>query len=159
MDSQDDRDRALRRIETLTVAIAVRSLPHIVGTLLDTSLTIKQLKVLSLLAGPRPLTLSNLGAEFEVSLATMSGIVDKLVQRDLVHRIPLAGDQRVRLLELTSLGRTVVSEILAPRPYLGSQVLAGLDVTELAALEVGLAAVNRALERGSNSPTEESGLH
>lgn len=148
MTDTSDRDRSLHRIETLAVAISARFLPRIVGSLLDTQITVKQLKVLATLAGAEALTLSELAADFEVSLATMSGLLDKLAKRDLVIRTADAGDQRVRRLHLTPLGRTVVSELLAPSPHLGTDVMAGLSVTELQALEIGLAAINRELTPG-----------
>lgn len=146
-----DRERALQRLETLAVAISVRSLPHVVGPLLETDLTLKQLKVLSMLAGPTAPTLSELARDSGVSLATMSGILGKLVQRDLVERVVDPGDQRARRLSPTALGRTVMSTVLAPRPHLAPEILARLSTEELTALETGMAAVNRELSQRDSS--------
>jgi DNA-binding MarR family transcriptional regulator len=145
--SENVRDEALKSIETLLVAISVRSLPHRVGSLLEARLTLKQLRALTTLAGTQTLTLTSLAADFEVSLPTMSGILDKLVQRDLVERVENHEDQRSRPLRLTALGQAVIGEIVAPDPHLGSEIVAGMDTSELAALEVALAAVNRELRR------------
>nr|WP_245354223.1 MarR family transcriptional regulator [Brachybacterium sacelli] len=137
----------MQRIERLLVAISVRSLPRLVGSLLDAHLTVKQLKVLSALTGDESRTLSDLAGEFGVSLATMSGLVDKLVQRDLLERTADAADQRIRRLRLTALGRSVVAEIISPDPRLGDDVVAGLDTEELEALKIALDAVDRELRR------------
>lgn len=145
--SENARDRALENIETLLVAISVRSLPHRVGSLLDARLTLKQLKTLTSLAGTESRTLTSLAADFEVSLPTMSGILDKLVQRGLIERAANLEDQRSRHLRLTPLGHAVIGEIVAPEPHLGSEIVAGMDTRELEALEVGLSAVNRELRR------------
>lgn len=139
----------MQRIERLLVAISVRSLPRLVGSLLDANLTVKQLKVLSALTGSESRTLSDLAGEFEVSLATMSGLVDKLVQRDLVERTADVADQRIRRLRLTDLGRSVVAEIISPDPRLGDDVVAGLDLEELEALETALGAIDRELRQQS----------
>ncbi|GAA1490801.1 MarR family winged helix-turn-helix transcriptional regulator [Brachybacterium sacelli] len=147
MSEDQDRTRAMQRIERLLVAISVRSLPRLVGSLLDAHLTVKQLKVLSALTGDESRTLSDLAGEFGVSLATMSGLVDKLVQRDLLERTADAADQRIRRLRLTALGRSVVAEIISPDPRLGDDVVAGLDTEELEALKIALDAVDRELRR------------
>lgn len=143
--TQPSRDRALEHIETLLVAISVRSLPHRVGSLLDARLTLKQLKALTSLAGTESRTLTSLAADFEVSLPTMSGILDKLVQRGLVERVENAQDQRSRHLRLTPLGHAVIGEIVAPEPHLGNEIVAGLELHELEALEVALSGINREL--------------
>lgn len=145
--SENARNRALEHIETLLVAISVRSLPHRVGSLLDAKLTLKQLTTLTALAGAESRTLTSLAADFEVSLPTMSGIVDKLAQRGLVQRVENVEDQRSRHLRLTPLGHAVIGEIVAPEPHLGSEIVAGMDTRELEALEVALTAVNRELRR------------
>lgn len=137
----------MRHIETLLVAISVRSLPYRVSSLSDAGITIKQLRVLSSLSGADERTLTELADEFEVSLPTMSGIVDKLVRRELVERVVDEEDQRSRRLGLTAFGHSVFGEIVAPDPRLGEEVVAGLEIAELEALEVGLAAISRELRK------------
>ncbi|MFC7375061.1 MULTISPECIES: MarR family winged helix-turn-helix transcriptional regulator [unclassified Brachybacterium] len=146
-DHDDARRRVEQRIQTLLVAISVRSLPRLVGSLLDVDLTLKQVRVLSTLSGPTPRTSTDLAGEFGISLPTMTGIVDKLVARGLVERVVDQDDHRARHLRLTALGRSVVAEVTTPDPHLGDEVVAGLDQSELEALEVGLAAVNRELRQ------------
>ncbi len=141
-----ERDEVQQRIESLTIAITVRSIPRIVGSLLETKLTIQQLKALTSLVVADGLTTSALARDFSVSMPTISKLVDRLVEQGLVERRASEGDQRARLLAPTALGRAVVGETLAARPELGADVLAGLSLDELRALEVGLRAVNREIQ-------------
>lgn len=150
-----DRDRGdeselrdLReRIEALTIAISVRSVPRIVGSLLKTTLTIQQLKALTAIVVSDGVTTSELALSFGVSLATTSKLVDRIAEQGLVTREHDAADQRIRRLVPTALGREVVAEIVGARPELGQDVIEGLSADELRALEIGMRAVNRELQR------------
>jgi len=144
-----DKDRlAVRKsIESLSVAISARSIPRIIGPLMETQLTIQQLKVLSSIVVNETTTTSGLAEDFDVSLPTMSRLIDRLVKQDLIERVPDDGDQRVRRLRPNELGRAVIAEILGARPELGHDVIDGLDLDELRGLEIGMRAVNRELQR------------
>jgi DNA-binding MarR family transcriptional regulator len=144
--TDDDRREVRKSIKSLTVAISARSIPRIVAPLLETQLTIQQLKVLSAVAVNETTTMSGLAEDFGVALPTMSRLVDRLVKQDLIERVHDEDDQRVRRLRPTPLGRAVVAEILAARPELGNDVLDGLSLDELRALETGMRAVNRELQ-------------
>ncbi|MGJ0389435.1 MarR family transcriptional regulator [Microbacterium sp. CGR1] len=144
----DDRRRAeaLENIDALTLAVSVRSLPRMIGSLLSTQLTIQQLKVLTSVVVSDRSTISGLASSFEVSLATMSKLVERLVDQGLVERLTDAVDQRVRRLIPTPLGRDVIGKIMAARPEMGADILDGLTIDELESLAVGLRAINRQLQ-------------
>lgn len=144
--TDEDRREVRKSIESLSVAISARSIPRIIGSLMETQLTIQQLKVLSSVVVSEATTTSGLAEDFAVSLPTMSRLVDRLVRQDLIERTPEDGDQRVRRLRPTRLGRAVVGEILGARPELGNDVIDGLTLEELRALEIGMRAVNRELQ-------------
>ncbi|WP_162801611.1 MarR family winged helix-turn-helix transcriptional regulator [Brachybacterium saurashtrense] len=150
------RREAVQRIQTLLVAISVRSLPRMVGSLLEADLTLKQLKMLTALCSPEPRTSTELVGQMGVSLPTVTVALDRLVQRGLVDRVPDESDHRARRLHLTPLGWSVVAEVSSPDPHLGDHVIAGLERAELEALENGLAAVNRELRRLSESEGKAS---
>jgi DNA-binding MarR family transcriptional regulator len=143
--TNQDRREVLKSIESLRVAISARSIPRIIGRLMETQLTLQQLKVLTSVVVHEASTTSALADDFEVSLPTMSRLVDRLVKQDLIERAPDDGDQRVRRLRPTRLGRAVVAEILGARPELGVDVMDGLSLEELRALETGMRAVSREL--------------
>lgn len=146
----DERDEVRRRLETLTVALSVRSIPRVVGSLHETTLTIQQLKTLAAVVVNESATVSGLSDLFGVSLATMSKLVERLVEQGLLDRVQDGGDQRVRRLRPTDRARAAVREILGARPELGRDVLDALSLEELRALETGMRAINRELQkRGS----------
>lgn len=138
---------ARERVRELTVAVSVRSVPRVLTPLLQTTLTIQQLKALTTIAVSDGATTTDLVDQFAVSMATMSKLIDRLVSNGLVERRPDADDQRVRRLHPTAAGRTVVANVLGRRPELGDDVLRGLSLDELRGLEVGLGAINRELRR------------
>lgn len=146
MSASEAGDGAQERIQSLMVAITVRSIPRILGPLLESTLTIKQLRVLMALTVADGTSMGDLASRFGVSMATMSRIVDRIEERGLVERLPDPGDHRIRRLHMTDLGREVVSEIHGVSPELGTDVLRGLTAEEAEALERGLAAVNRELQ-------------
>lgn len=141
------RTAAKANIDALTLAISVRSLPRMVASLLSTQLTIQQLKVLTSVVVSDQRSTSELATVFEVSMATMSKLVERLVDQGLVIRVVDPDDQRVRRLSPTPLGRDVIAQLMATRPEMGADVLEGLDLAELESLERGLRAINRELQR------------
>lgn len=147
-DTGDDREAVQQSIDALAIAITIRSIPRILQPLLTTDLTIQQLKVLSVIVTAEDgATAGGLVDTFSVSMPTVSKLVDRLVAAGLATRSFDPNDQRVRRICATSLGRSVVRELMAARPELGGDVLAGLTVDELRALEFGLRAVSRELRR------------
>lgn len=146
MAESHDRDAVQKSIDALAIAITIRSIPRVLQPLLTTDLTIQQLKVLSVVVTTEPgATGVGLVETFGVSMASMSKLVDRLEAAGLVTRSLDPEDQRVRRIYATDLGRSVVRELMAARPELGGEVLAGLSVDELRALETGLRAVSREL--------------
>lgn len=141
-----DRESVQKSIDALTIAIAIRSIPLVLQPLLTTELTIQQLKVLSVIVtAENGATSGGLVDTFNVSMASMSKLVDRLVSAGLATRTFDIEDQRVRRIYATDLGRSVVRELMAARPELGGNVLNGLSLEELRALETGLSAVSREL--------------
>ncbi|MCJ7874387.1 MarR family transcriptional regulator [Marinovum sp. 2_MG-2023] len=86
-DRTDDSLIALRRILRATELFA-RDLAHAVG------LTPTQLRVLQIVAEKSSTTPKTLANQMGVSQATVTALVDKLVQRALVERIPSEQDRR-----------------------------------------------------------------
>lgn len=68
----------------------------------DHDLTAQQARCLLFLIEPRPM--SELAAHLHCDASNVTGIADRLAERDLVERVP-GRDRRVRLLSLTDAGR------------------------------------------------------
>ncbi len=126
----------------------------VTAPLLDLNLTMQQTKALLVLAlHEDALPGQALARHLGVSLATLTGIVDRLVSQDLVTRREDAGDRRVRLIELTPHGRTVVESVRDSGMTQMRRLLSRLDEEALSALELGM----RRLREASEAEAAEQG--
>lgn len=132
----DAHDAVLRR------ALA-RSGPH---PLFDSGLTMQQFRVLLLLAEDGPLPHSDLAQALGVGLATVTGLVDRLVARGLAVRAADPADRRVRLAGLSPEGAALLESVATQGRELRNAVLAAIDLDALRDLERGLAALRAAVE-------------
>ncbi|GAA0540222.1 hypothetical protein GCM10010172_21840 [Paractinoplanes ferrugineus] len=80
--------------------------------LFSSHLTLSQLKILMLLARHGNVSGGELAGLLDVGLATLSGMVDRLVQQDLVARTEDAHDRRVRRIGLSRKGSQLIGSIL-----------------------------------------------
>lgn len=143
-DAQQERLRLVQSLEGLGAAFQATTLPVLLDSLLSTELTIAQLKVLAVLATTeKGATGRGLADTFGVSLASMSGLVDRLVAQGAATRTPDEMDRRIRRIRATPLGLVLVRRLMAARPELNPDILARLPLEDLRALEQGLRAVQR----------------
>lgn len=104
---EEDVLRALRRI---TRAIDLHS-RHLATTF---GLTAPQLVCLRVIEQAGPMSPSQLALEVSLSQGTVTGIVDRLVARQLVSRVRNSDDRRVVTLAVTDAGRALIAA--APSP-------------------------------------------
>jgi DNA-binding MarR family transcriptional regulator len=95
--------------------------------LLDVNLTMSQLKVMIILARLGGTSGQELAGRTGVGLATLTGIVDRLVAQDLVSRGEDPRDRRVRRLELTPTGAELVDRLVAAGEAYHQRLLQRLD--------------------------------
>lgn len=89
-----------------------------------------------------PLRMSELAEAVGASLASTSGVVDRLAQKELVRRVQSAQDRRVVTVELTDAGRSTVAEFrttMIERLAVLVEPLEPAERTELARLLAKLA--------------------
>ena len=91
-------DRAFRQL-----------LPMVPKEWLRLDLTMPQLKVVLLLFISGPSRMSDIASALGVSLATATGVVDRLVERDILTRESDPGDRRVVLCRLSEKGEELMS--------------------------------------------------
>lgn len=132
----------MRDKEQLIASITAtqRSLGRVFGAaranpLMELNLTMRQLKVLLTLFRGGPLAGQELTAEMGVSLATLTGIVDRLAAQGLVSRREDPSDRRVRLLDLTAQGRELVGGVMDAGSAQYRRLLSRLEVDELRLLD------------------------
>ena len=108
------------------------------------SLSLIHLHVLSLLEADGPLSMTHLAEALDVSVASATGIVDRLEQRGYVERRRGVDDRRVILVHRTAAGEAVFSDLAAHRRDRLTGLLAEFTDDELAATLVFMRAMRRA---------------
>ena len=107
--------------------------------LLDIQLTMSQLKVMIVLGRLGATAGQDLARRTGFSLATLTGIIDRLVAQGLVTRREDPNDRRVRRLELTPAGTDLVDRLIAAGEEQQHRMLDRLD-------DAGLDLVARAFD-------------
>ncbi len=148
---EHERRQIVHEIETLNGAMEEAVLAALLQHLTAMDLTIPQLRVLMvLLTTEEGSTGQDLAASFGVSMASMSGMLDRLAAQGVVTRSPDPHDNRVRRVHATPLGVSVVRRLAVARPF-RSDILMRLRIEDLRALEQGFRAVS---EQVSHLETE-----
>lgn len=111
------------------------------------SLSLVHLNVLTLLEVEGPLSMSRLAEALDVSVASATGIVDRMERRDFVRRRHDTEDRRVVLVELTDRGAAVFRALGVDRRLRLARVLAELSDDELEGFLKGVRAMHAARER------------
>jgi len=111
---------------------------------LEGSLSIVQLHVLTVLETAGPLPMGKLADALDVSVASATGIVDRMEQRGLVERRHDEADRRIVLVHSTDSGRAVFNDLAEMRRAGLVNILDRLTNDELKALLVGLRAMSKA---------------
>ena len=101
---------AVLRASRALVAITSRSLSAV-----NADVTLPQFRSLVVLASAGPQTVSALADRLAVHASTMTRMCNRLVARGLVVRVPSAGDRREVVIALTSMGTSVVEDVMAAR--------------------------------------------
>lgn len=151
-DEHAERESLLAELLGLQAELESSFVPQHLEPMLSLRLTMQQLKVLMILVTqPEGSTMQALSKTVGVSLATMSGIVDRLEGQAMVERSLDPNDQRVRRATASPLGRQTVQRLMAARPELSSTPLARLAIDDLRALTQGVRALARAVQNESSA--------
>jgi DNA-binding MarR family transcriptional regulator len=106
--------------------------------LLTVHLTMPQLKALLVLSLRPEASGQDVMSAMGISLATITGIMDRLAAQGLVTRREDPRDRRVRRLELTAAGRELIDRILTAGAAHQRRLLTRLGVQELQIVERAL---------------------
>jgi DNA-binding MarR family transcriptional regulator len=104
------------------------------------------LMVLTTIEAEGPRSMGGIAEALDVSVASTTGIVDRMERRGLVERSQATADRRVVIVRLTDRGRAVVQEVDARRRQRLQSVVARLTVRQRAGLLAGMRAMRRAAE-------------
>ncbi len=146
-----DRAKLIEDIIRLQQQIIHTVGQHAPEAWMDLSLTIGQLKSLLFIDFEGSTNFRKLATALGVTPPSVTGIVDRLVERELVTRKEDPEDRRVLLLKTTEKGKALLAKLRASRISRMSDMLAQLSLEELSALAGGL----NALVRGSGYNKEK----
>jgi MarR family transcriptional regulator, 2-MHQ and catechol-resistance regulon repressor len=111
---------------------------YIEDTLVAQGLGISDFAVMEVLLHKGPLTISVIGEKVLLASASMTSAIDRLEKRELVRRRSCNSDRRIRLVELTSSGKTFIEEIYAQHEKDLERIAADLCAGERKTLYEGL---------------------
>jgi len=129
--------------------------PSTLDVWMSLPITIAQLKSLFFISNQGSSNLGKLAAALGVTPANVTGIVDRLVEHDLVSRNENAQDRRMLLLRTTGKGEELVANLRERRRGYMSDILARLSVDELATLAQGLTSLLKASEAQEGETKDE----
>jgi DNA-binding MarR family transcriptional regulator len=140
-----ERGELMAQLERIQQEFERRALSSMAEPLISTPLTMQQLKVLTMIAiDPEKATGHELAGLLKVSVATMSGIIDRLVEHGVVRRTEDPADRRVRRLTVTPEGSEMIRGLLSTTGTIPVPVLDRMAVEDLRALVQGLRAIDQA---------------
>lgn len=110
-------------------------------------LTMQQMKVIMMLEHRGDIPVSALAESLNVSLPNMTGIVDRLVQNDLVERIPSSLDRRVILLRSTPKSKEIFDSLFNSAFQRFQTVMSQMKPTDQEIISLGLRLLSEAYDR------------
>ena len=122
----------------------------------DGALSLVHLNLLMLLRARGPLTMTHLAELLDVSVASATGIVDRMEKKGVVERRRSEEDRRVVEVVVTERGEKVFSAMQSERQIRLTQLLAEIKDADLSALLQGLRAFREARERVVSRIPEEA---
>ncbi len=142
--------QSMKRAELLDRVVELQT--HVVELLesdrarawLDVDLTVQQLKVVFLAVRMGSLTAGQISRELRVGLSTVTGLVDRLADQDLVVRGEDPSDRRATRVVPTDAARALVERLYSYRRAEFQRLLERASTEALAALAEGLAGLETA---------------
>ncbi len=113
---------------------------------LQLDLTMPQLKVVLLLFLSGPARMTEIATALDVSLATATGVVDRLVERDTVIRESQPEDRRVVLCRLSDKGQKMIGGLWQLARNRAKELLEAADSSQLTLITKALEALLQAGE-------------
>jgi DNA-binding MarR family transcriptional regulator len=120
------------------------------------AISLIHLNVLTLLEFEGAMPMSHLAEALDVSVASITGIVDRMERRGLVERRRDTADRRVVLVQPTPDGATVFVEIDRRRRDALARLMAGMTDDELRTVRDGFRAMRQARARAAKGRDDAS---
>ena len=140
--------RIVATFEAMMHSVASAHAPEFLGV----GVTMSQAKVLYLVQAAPSLRMSDLSARLGVSLSTVSGVVDRLVDQGLLNRRDDPADRRHVVLRLTDAGATQLELFRELNEGQIRTLLARIDAADLVAIGRALDILAAAAARQAAAP-------
>lgn len=98
-------------------------------------LTTAQFDIVATLGNTAGMPLKELGEKTLITKGTLTGVVDRLIDKDLVRRIASPKDGRSQLVQLTAQGESLFAQIFPAHLNHMERAFSGFSADELAATE------------------------
>ncbi|MFB9964947.1 MarR family winged helix-turn-helix transcriptional regulator [Sinosporangium siamense] len=142
----DERSAMIKRIGDIQRELGRHFAEDQSSPLFSSPLTLRQLNVMMLLTSAGSASGQQIAQRLGVSLATVTGIVDRLVAHGLATRREDPADRRIRLVELTEEGGRLLQDIADAGFARYSRLLEQLDTDTLRELEAVMEKISRAAQ-------------
>lgn len=140
----DERGDLIEQVLTAHEQAARVLLSEDLSQLFDATLTMQQIKLMVALHRDGPTSGHELADHLGVATPTVSGMVERLVERGMLERRTDDRDRRVRLVALTDAGEQLVASVHEAGWRIGREVMDRMELADLRALARGLAGLARA---------------
>ena len=154
MAKKQKKETLIEDILQLTDKLFRHLLPILPMEWLHLDLTITQLKVVLLLFITGHSRMSDISSELGVSLATATGVVDRLVERNLLIRNGDPNDRRVVLCQLSNEGEKLIRDLWQLSQKRAGDLMIALDTPQLLLISEALQVLMHASEDTQDSPQE-----
>lgn len=154
MAKNQKKETLIEDILQLTDKLFRHLLPILPMEWLHLDLTITQLKVVLLLFITGHSRMSDIASELGVSLATATGVADRLVERNLLIRNGDPDDRRVVLCQLSNDGEKLIRDLWQLTQKRAGELMSALDTPQLLLISKALQTLMHASEDTQDSPQE-----
>ena len=147
-----DKTELIKEIVELQRQINRDMREHTLEAWMGLNLTVPQVKSLFFIANQSTTNSTKLAAALGVTPANVTGIIDRLVEHNLVSRLGDPDDRRVLVLRVTGKGESTIANLRERRIGHTTEILTGLTSAELNTISQGFRLFIKAAEAYSNQP-------
>src|SRR4051794_14170397 len=143
----DDRVATITRILNCSGSLFHNFNPARDRAWLSVDLTMPQVKALICVSKNNGATNTEIARNLGVGLSTVTGIVDRLTEQELVTRHEDPVDRRITRVRATDQGNALVNELVRYRTETITEILGRLNAEQLAVVEKALLYLAEAVQR------------
>lgn len=109
-------------------------------------LTPPQFDIVATLGNTPGMSFKDLGEKTLITKGTLTGVVDRLADKQLVRRVASPSDGRSQIVQLTPQGEALFAEVFPVHLAHARRAFASLDAAELDAIRLAMARLRTAIE-------------